>query len=291
MPNYLLTISLGPVQSLIEAARRTRDLWCGSWLLSEAARAAARELHSRHPDCLVFPYLEHPDKDLKPQLTPGDDANIANILRAQVSAETESEIRTLCALAKQAAVNRLANLCDQARAEVSGLPFHEDLWRVQIHDILECFAAWTVVQEGQYQFASKRLGGLLAARKATRDCDPAATGPNGLGYGIPKSSLDAGRESVIAVPRKERGAPKYQTAMRKLGLNAGEELDALALAKRRAGQDVVEQFTAYPRVAAEPWIGSLTPNQQAYLVPGRKLAFHHESHSSPPRHRRAVHAF
>ena len=28
-----------------------------------------------------------------------------------------------------------------------------------------------------------------------------------------------------------------------------------------------------------------------YLVPGRKLAFHHESHSSPPGHRRAVHAF
>jgi CRISPR-associated protein Cmr2 len=30
MPDYLLTLSLGPVQSLIGAARRTRDLWCGS---------------------------------------------------------------------------------------------------------------------------------------------------------------------------------------------------------------------------------------------------------------------
>ena len=45
MTHYLITLSLGPVQSLIEAARRTRDLWCGSWLLSEAARAAALVLH------------------------------------------------------------------------------------------------------------------------------------------------------------------------------------------------------------------------------------------------------
>ena len=34
MERFLVTLSLGPVQSLIGAARRTRDLWCGSWLLS-----------------------------------------------------------------------------------------------------------------------------------------------------------------------------------------------------------------------------------------------------------------
>ena len=37
MERFLIAMSLGPVQSMIGAARRTRDLWCGSWLLSEAA--------------------------------------------------------------------------------------------------------------------------------------------------------------------------------------------------------------------------------------------------------------
>jgi CRISPR-associated protein Cmr2 len=42
---YLFTMSLGPVQGFIAAARRTRDLWAGSWLLSEVAKAAANCLH------------------------------------------------------------------------------------------------------------------------------------------------------------------------------------------------------------------------------------------------------
>ena len=70
MERFLITLSLGPVQSLIGAARRTRDLWCGSWLLSEAARAAAHALHNQQKNCLIFPRLKNPDKDLKPQKNP-----------------------------------------------------------------------------------------------------------------------------------------------------------------------------------------------------------------------------
>lgn len=267
MATYLLTLSLGPVQSLIQAARRTRDLWCGSWLLSEAARAAALALHQA--GCtLVFPCPEDPDRDLQPQDAPQDDpkalANISNILRAQVEAEPE-RVAALCAKAKEAARNRLASLCVKARDDVKGLPFHLDLWETQRWDILETYAAWTPVDGGgDYAGASKRLGGLLAARKATRDFLPAASEPDGRpGYGIPKSSLDAARESVIDLDRKGREAPRYRTALRKLGLGTGEQLDALGVAKRRAGDP--EQFTAYCRVAAEPWVQTLTEDQRQRL--------------------------
>jgi hypothetical protein len=37
----LLLITIGPVQEFIAAARRSRDLWFGSWLLSELSKAAA----------------------------------------------------------------------------------------------------------------------------------------------------------------------------------------------------------------------------------------------------------
>ena len=47
MGGYWLSISIGPVQGFIAAARRTRDLWYGSWLLSEVSKAVARSLHEQ----------------------------------------------------------------------------------------------------------------------------------------------------------------------------------------------------------------------------------------------------
>src|SRR3954451_13230678 len=52
----LLIVTLGPIQDFIAAARRSRDLWFGSWLLSELSKATARALAG---ECglgaLVFP--------------------------------------------------------------------------------------------------------------------------------------------------------------------------------------------------------------------------------------------
>jgi CRISPR-associated protein Cmr2 len=38
MTSHLLQLSVGPVQELIAAAQRTRDLWFGSFLLSEISK-------------------------------------------------------------------------------------------------------------------------------------------------------------------------------------------------------------------------------------------------------------
>lgn len=263
MKTYLVTLSLGPVQSMIEAARRTRDLWCGSWLLAEAAKAAALVLHNKQRDCLIFPYPENPDAELAPSDKPkDDDANIANILRAQIELHDEASVRALVAEAKKGAEKRLAELCDKARNDLN-LPFHEDLWEGQKWDILESFAAWVEVKNNDYESASERIGGLLAARKATRNFMAAASTANGIGFGIPKSSLDGARESVINLSHDTRKDKKYQTALRKLGISGSEELDALAVAKRRAGD--VEQFTAYSRIAANTWAEELKLNNPTAL--------------------------
>lgn len=56
---HLLAIALGPVQEFIATARRTRDLYAGSRLLSEAAARAAkvlaREVGAKN---LIFPAPE-----------------------------------------------------------------------------------------------------------------------------------------------------------------------------------------------------------------------------------------
>lgn len=258
MPRYLVTLSLGPVQSLIEAARRTRDLWCGSWLLSESARAAARVLHEAQPGCLIFPCPEHPDEELQPQREPGDSANIANILRAEVELPDAAAARLLCEQAKQAAAQRLIELGEQARGTLK-VKLRDEVWQAQIGDLLESFAAWSEIPDGPdgYSQASARLGATLAARKATRDFRPAVPLQT---PGLPKSSLDGAMETVLPKPEEW---PEGHRDRRKLGLSRGEQLDALGVMKRMAGN--VEQFTPYSRVAADPWIRALDADQQCAL--------------------------
>lgn len=61
---YLLSISIGPVQDFIATARRSRDLWFGSWLLSEISKAAAKYIYE-HKGELIFPSPDDPATDLK----------------------------------------------------------------------------------------------------------------------------------------------------------------------------------------------------------------------------------
>ena len=61
---HLLLISIGPVQDFIAQARRSRDLWFGSHLLSELSRAVARALADETK--LIFPALEKDDEELAP---------------------------------------------------------------------------------------------------------------------------------------------------------------------------------------------------------------------------------
>lgn len=253
MANYLVTLALGPVQSLIGAARRTRDLWSGSWLLSEVSRAAALVFYDAAPAGLIFPAPPQSRRDLEPQDRPGDSANIANILRVEVKATDDAAVRVLCQRAKAAAQTRLQQLAEQVHQELRGL--RETAWNAQLGDQLESFSAWVRIDDGDYAAASQRLSRLLAARKATRDFTAAAIG--NAGSGVPKSSLDGAFESVIPKGR-------YPRLERQLQLSTGEQLDALGVIKRRAGD--VEQFTAYSRLAADPWLHRLTSEQRERLA-------------------------
>ena len=259
MRRFLITLSFGPVQSLIGAARRTRDLWCGSWLLSEAARAAALVLHKRHPGCLIFPSFENPDTELLPHVVSEDAANVANVLRADIHLRDEAAVRELCECAKAAAISRIEELGATVLSQLNGqgLSVRQEVWDAQINDILEGFAAWVLTSQCDeyYACASKRLGRVLAARKATRNfqaCQPLSM------KGLPKSSLDGALETVLP-----KIWPNNDFARRMLRLTPGEQLDSLGVIKRLAGDS--DQFTAIARVAADPWIERLSSANQKEL--------------------------
>ena len=61
MSDHLLAMAIGPVQDFIAAARRTRDLWFGSHVLSEISKAAAKAVADQVGfDALIFPAPQAP---------------------------------------------------------------------------------------------------------------------------------------------------------------------------------------------------------------------------------------
>ena len=51
---YLIEIAVGPVQEFIASARKLRDLWFGSTLLSELSKCVAKSMQSQGCS-LIFP--------------------------------------------------------------------------------------------------------------------------------------------------------------------------------------------------------------------------------------------
>src|SRR5271156_6529726 len=93
--SHLIAISVGPVQEFIAAARRTRDLWFGSYLLSEISKAVAKSVRDQF-GTLIFP---HPDTNLNPEC----EVNVANVILAELGAGEPKKIATT---AKEAAQKR-----------------------------------------------------------------------------------------------------------------------------------------------------------------------------------------
>lgn len=253
MSQYVLTLSVGPVQDFIAAARRSRDLWCGSWLLSEIAKAAAYCLFKSQKVELIFPYIKH-DLDLKPD----SEFSVGNKIQAVCHCSTAKELNELAEAAKAAAKKRFADIAEQARQRLSNNQqiLREDIWQQQIDDYVEVQFAWAQIENNDYQQACKKAARLLGARKATRDFMP-----NPSAQMLPKSSLDGARETVLPEDGEQNSDFR-----RVLGLNTSEQLDCVGVVKRLGGKNPkqltnLEQFTPITRVAADSWLRTLSNEQ------------------------------
>lgn len=244
MSSFVLTLSVGPVQGFIAAARRSRDLWAGSWLLSELAKAVARELKQQDAE-LVFPFIER-ESDLEM----GSDFSVGNKIQAVIHNKNIDELIELANCAKQAANTHFQNIAQKIwEKDLSSYhaELRKDIWDKQVHDYVEVQYAWAEYSDGLYLDSSQKAAALLAARKATRDFLPLSLTAHDYGYGLPKSSLDGARETVLQEEKK-----LGQTLRRKLGLSKSEQLDCAGVVKRLCGNP--EQFTPITRIAADSWI-------------------------------------
>lgn len=235
MTQYLLQIHIGPMQEFIAAARRTRDLWFGSWLMSELSKAAARGVAEQAGEMsLIFPAT------LLTNLQPETDLAVANKIVAIV-ANPQDAVEA----AKKALDKRLAELGKQALAIVnSQLETQRTVAQAQIVDLPEFY--WVAVPLPDVQAYSRvrlQAENLLAARKNCRDFNQPAWGSN-----RPKSSLDGNRESVI--PKDVSG--DSQTMYRFYKAKAGEQLSGVDLLKRLGKSKKRRSFPSTSHVAAMP---------------------------------------
>jgi CRISPR-associated protein Cmr2 len=246
MRGSLLLLAIGPVQDFIAAARRTRDLWYGSHLLSELSRTAARELVVRGA-ALVFPALESGDSELEPctgplRATGTQPLSIANKLIAEVPEDAEPEELARCARA--AVMLFWENLAGQVKRECSGLVANgtDHVWTEQIATFVEFAAAWTPLDSG-YATALGAIEAALAGRKNLRDFLPWEN----LRGAVPKSTLDGARETVLRRPGDRDAA-----LAKRFRIGDAEQLDAVGLVKRAGGKP--DQFVPIVNVAFAPWL-------------------------------------
>ena len=187
---YLLAIALGPVQGFIASARKTRDLWAGSHLLSELAKAAATALKESGAE-LIFPGLVN-------GAIPETAANV--VLAEAANADVET-VQNLAASAKQAVYARWEQFCEMAVKKAGNCWddkfFRLDLWSEQKRpdEVIEFYSA-AVPLTDDYVQARRRVTRLLVGRKNVRDFTQ--PGKFGIKQGVPKSSLDGANESIIS---------------------------------------------------------------------------------------------
>lgn len=229
MSAHLLSLAIGPVQEFISAARRTRDLWFGSFLLSTISAAAARSVSKRGR--LIFPA----------EVPYNEDANVANVILAELPPEEAPD--RVAAEAKDAAEKCWREFADKPLAQYARV-VREEIWREQVEGVLEFYAAWVPYSPDTYRAARGRLSRLLGGRKNCRNFSPGPRRP-----GVPKSSLDGLRETVLVEGDRARWP-------RSLRVRAGEQLDVVGLVKR-TGRGDDETHPGYPsvsRVAADSWL-------------------------------------
>lgn len=246
--NHLLQINLGPVQGFIATARRSRDLWFGSYILSELSKSVALALHCSGAK-LIFPFVDK----LETQLAADSDFLVTNIVFAELDAPDLNAAREVLDMAQQAAKDRWQSLCDQAKHQIKKAQgtaqgtaeklYDERIWQAQLGDVVEIFSGIVPVVDEGYAQANNRLREMLANRKNTRSFSPYSDS-----FRRPKSSLDGAQSSVL----NNNSSSGVQRLRQRLGIEKAEQLDTAAMVKRVVGRE--RGFVPTARVAAHDWI-------------------------------------
>lgn len=206
----LLSFSLGPVQSFVAAARTTRDLWSGSFILSWLVYRAMRPVIEscgaeaiEFPDISSHPYTRAPERaSISTLLSP----SIPNLFVAEVSAASAAALARACEDGCRAEVRSMSHAVRLAYrelvvdAELEWNDAWDERWDDQVANFFEIRTAVlpcestseaelerllaTETQEApsdrRWKLERQLLAGLLQARRGVRHlpaCRLTSAGP------------------------------------------------------------------------------------------------------------------
>ncbi len=246
--NYLFICAIGPVQDFIATARRSRDLWYGSWMLSELSKAAAHFIAEAHGlNSLIFPAPKYIS-----DLLPESDLSVANKIVALLDEYSDDFGQNV----RNAMNNRLQELRRNAFGEIRSSSYNIQLAIDQVDDLPEFF--WINIafkKDHGYSVIRDQAESLLAARKYTRNFKQI------IGENVLKSSLDGARECVIpkdAYPNRndseEQRTNKINQLYFRYGARQGERLSGVDLLKRMGARSSVPDFPSTSHIAALPFL-------------------------------------
>lgn len=260
-----LSFTIGPVQGFVAQARRTRDLWAGSWLLSYLAESALAAAERAGCDP-VIPYRTHQQRgQVTSRSTPvgGYPNRFELAFHDSVAAKLGAE------LASQAFREAWHDIAEAvwkefvAQVEQQGNGTRA-IWKRQVENFWEL--SWVI---GSPEPGPQTLGPLAAARKNFRNVS--ATDEPGA-----KCSLTGTLQEISGhFGHGQRRSQQVfwealRTSLRGLDLKEGERLCAIALIKRlfpkiiesaieNVSPELLEQVswpsTAF--IAALPWLKKL----------------------------------
>ncbi len=242
MSSYLFICSIGPVQGFIAAARSSRDLAYGSWLLSELAKMVARIIAEQEGfDALIFPAPQS-EKDLERD----SDLLVANKVVAEVRGDP-----TKLAEVIEDSLRRFIRDAWHPIAKELGRAIDNDLAVRQLEDLLEFYwVAAPLPSPDRYKAVREHCEAALSARKATRNFETYQ------GVSRFKSSIDGWREHVLAEIPDHASRPNAQQ-MRLYKLRNGELLSGVDLLKRWGGTKLPTSYRSTGHMAALPFAEGL----------------------------------
>lgn len=247
MTTAVLIFTFSPVQSFIAEARRAADLYVGSRILSELAKAAAQAIGA---DNLVYPVSLN--------------GSVPNVIVARLPAD---EAKQIAKRAEQALRDKWSKISQAARNQFAAWgftdPAFDAIWQRQVNHLWEVF--WAAAEETSgYRDAYERARAALDAVKRSRlfaACDEP---------GI-KDTLSGRREALhrngqthfAQVKGFWKQVGSYTTAA-KLRPEGRERLDAIGATKRFC-TIADQQFPSTSTIAALDFIARAKQQAQAKL--------------------------
>jgi len=268
-----LSFSIGPVQTFVAQARRTRDLWAGSWLLSylaESALVAVEKLavEKQFPDANTI----IPDRSQnRGELTSIKNANGGIPNRFEVAFDSKGD----AVAAGEAAVNGFQRAWKSIAQEVHKVVLpsldqgndSQAIWDRQVKHFWDL--NWIVAEP---EPGKSTIGEAAAARKLFRNVNVSANGESGVKCSLMPELQELSGHSHAEEQNAFWAAVAACQDVRKLDIRTGERLSAIALIKRLfpnideriLGESLnQESWPSTAFFAATPWLSEIDQNAAA----------------------------